>query len=208
MNDNSGPWAHVLTRRLLLAGLFSLTACETVGGNGLDQSKTHKGPLAPWAKGTLERLETWLSPQDEIDFEMVDKDGGHLYVRDRLNKITVLYFWALWLAPAAKELPQLAGLQTHFDGKGLSILAVNVDDREHASGASEVVEAYKPLQFYQAIKGINLATDLKFNSLPFALVLDKDGREIARLEGDTTWLSPDALQFFEAALSSNSQARG
>jgi thiol-disulfide isomerase/thioredoxin len=208
MNDNSRSFARTPTRRLLLSGLLSLTACETVGGGRPSQTETHEGPLAPWARGTLAHLETWPEPKAIADFEMTDRDGDRLSVKDRLNRINLVYFWALWLAPAAKELPQLAALQTRFDGKGLNILAVNIDDREHASEASEVMEANRPLRFYQANKGINLAADLKFNRLPVALILDKTGREIARLEGDTSWLSSDVLEFFEAALSSDSRAYG
>ena len=90
------------TRRLAVAGLLSLAGCQTAGND----------PLALRATGTFAHLKIWPQPRPVVDFEMLDQTGASLPLQTQLGTVTLVYLWAVWLAPAAKDLPELAALQT------------------------------------------------------------------------------------------------
>jgi cytochrome c biogenesis protein CcmG, thiol:disulfide interchange protein DsbE len=61
------------------------------------------------------------------DFTIQDSDRSVTLSQLR-GKIVVLNFWATWCPPCVDEMPSLVLMQKQMRGKGVTVLAVSVDD--------------------------------------------------------------------------------
>jgi len=130
-------------------------------------------------------------PKPVPALSFTDKDGKALSLADFHGKLVVLDVWATWCAPCRKEFPRLDKLQAAFGDRDLAVVAVSVD-----LGGKAQVE-----KFYQEIKVSHLAEyldpsgestkTLGLRGLPTTLILDRDGREVARVEGEAAWDGPE-----------------
>jgi len=107
------------------------------------------------------------------------------------GKVLVINFWATWCAPCVKEMPTLDRLQGKLGGKDFQVLTIS-QDREGAKVAKPFMEKneWKNLAFYVEPRG-KFARDAALNGLPTTLIIDKSGREVARVEGEVQWDSPE-----------------
>ena len=101
-------------------------------------------------------------------------------------------------------MPALDKLEAKLGGKDFAVVAVNIDKGgAEKAGAflKETGVAHLPL--YTDPTGKLFAT-LKAVGMPTTLILDRKGREIARLVGPADWASPEALAVIEAAIAAPS----
>lgn len=103
----------------------------------------------------------------------------------------LLNFWATWCAPCRHEMPSLARLQVAMPD--LAVVPV-------ATGRNSVVGIQK--FFAEAeVTGLPMLRDPKSElarsmavlGLPVTVLVDPEGREVARLIGDAEWDAPEAL---------------
>src|SRR4051812_9039150 len=72
--------------------------------------------------------------QKAPDFSLSTLAGGKLSLASLRGKVVVLDFWAQWCEPCKKELPELQKLSRDYAGKGVVVLAVNLDkQRDNAA---------------------------------------------------------------------------
>ncbi len=103
----------------------------------------------------------------------------------------LLNFWATWCAPCRAEMPALARLQVAMPA--LAVVPV-------ATGRNSVTGIQK--FFAEAgVEGLpvlrdptsELARSMAVLGLPVTVLVDPEGREVARLIGDAEWDAPEAL---------------
>src|SRR5207253_5581848 len=63
------------------------------------------------------------------DFTVQDSDRK-ITLSELRGKVVVLNCWATWCAPCVEELPSLVNLQQKMRNKGITVLAVSVDQDE------------------------------------------------------------------------------
>jgi thiol-disulfide isomerase/thioredoxin len=129
-------------------------------------------------------------------FVFVDEQGGQHALADYRGKYVLLNIWATWCAPCVREMPALDTLQPQFDARGFVILPV-AEER-----APFLVSA-----FYQryALSHLPVMVDrpgvapqrFGLRGLPVSILIDPQGREIARIEGDAEWASAEAVTFLD-----------
>ncbi len=142
----------------------------------------------------FKRAET-PTPLPPLNFQ--DAVGATRSLRDFPARLTVLNFWATWCAPCVKEMPSLDRLQTAVRGDDIRVLALSQD-----RGGLPVIE-----EFYRKTGLLNLdrlvdktggtARAVKLRGLPTTLVIDAEGREIGRVEGDLEWDAPDVVAWLK-----------
>ena len=100
-------------------------------------------------------------------------------------------------------MPELDNLQAAKGGSDFDVVAINID-----TGSDE-----KPKKFLEeiGIKSLSLNRDATMSSfnelkrknlafgLPVTLLVDKDGCQIASMNGPAPWDGPDAIKLIEAA---------
>jgi len=89
--------------------------------------------------------------------------------------IAVLNFWATWCGPCRMELPELEKVYNELGAKGFVVLAINVEGPRAPVGpfmqrmGLELPVYFADLAEYQA---------LGIGSIPFTVLLDRDGRAV------------------------------
>jgi len=117
---------------------------------------------------------------------MYDLSGQSYQLRDLLGATTVLNFWATWCGPCRLELPELQKLAKELGGKGLLVLAINVDlPPAPDEAAAQLLAAVKPrVEAFVRGNGITLpiflmdgATSGAFGieHIPFTVLVDRSG---------------------------------
>lgn len=130
-------------------------------------------------------------------------DGKQMTLGDYKGKTLLVNLWATWCAPCREEMPALDKLEGEKGGNDFEVVAINID-----TGSDD-----KPKGFLSeiGIKNLTLHRDASMSSfnelkrknlafgLPVTLLVDKDGCQIASMNGPAPWDSPDAKKLIEAA---------
>lgn len=114
------------------------------------------------------------------------------------GKPVLLNLWASWCMPCVAELPALDRLKPTLESKGVALVALSLD----RGGKVAVANTFARL----GIKTLDIRTDekreaaekLNAPALPVTLLLDKDGREVARFIGGAEWDGPGAAKLLDA----------
>lgn len=114
-----------------------------------------------------------------LSFNAIDKDEKEYTERDiKPHKYVLVCFWASWCKPCKEELPQLKKLYEKYNSKGLEIVSISVDLQP-----MEWLEFTKanPLRWLSLWgDGHELTAKYDFQTIPFNIIADKDGKVIKR----------------------------
>lgn len=139
-----------------------------------------------------------LVPSEDLpavsETEFTDPEGGSHSLSDYRGKVVLLNFWATWCAPCREEMPSLDALQAEMGGEDFQVVTI-------ATGRNPPAKIDK---FFEetGVKGLpvlldpnqRLARDMAVLGLPVTVLIDREGREVARLLGDADWASEPAKE--------------
>ncbi|WP_368186404.1 TlpA disulfide reductase family protein [Aestuariibius sp. HNIBRBA575] len=153
--------------------------------------------------GDMRKLTFHSEPVASTDATFESSEGMPIGLGDYEGQFLVLNFWATWCAPCRKEMPSLSALQTEFGGPDFNVLTV-------ATGRNPPAAIER---FFDEIEVSNLpyhrdprqgfARSMGVLGLPVTIILDRDGQEIARLQGDADWHSDSARAIVAALIASD-----
>lgn len=181
----------------LLYGAIALTAN---GVAAAELGDTDRIALRDMRAGDMEKLVVLDEPRDRIEAGFVDLYGNGVKIADFAGKVVLLNFWATWCPPCRAEMPSIDALAGDIAGDDFAVVAMSTD-----RGGAEVAK-----QFFDDIRIENLnvyhdrSRDMGRQAgvlgLPVTLILDRQGREIARMHGDADWNSPDARALIQRVI--------
>ena len=109
------------------------------------------------------------------------------------GKLVLLNLWATWCAPCRDEMPALDRLQAELGGARFQVVALSVDPQGAQVARKFFAEAgVKSLELY-VDPSAQAAFKLGAAGLPASLLVDANGREIARHLGPAKWDSPEVV---------------
>lgn len=115
------------------------------------------------------------------------------------GEYTLINFWASWCAPCVVELPSLDKLRQRFDGKGLRVVAISLDqqrDHEYIKNFLNMRNINEFAAYYDINKDIKRSVPMR--GIPTTYLLNAQGKILYIFEGDAHWQSPAAILFFKA----------
>lgn len=122
--------------------------------------------------------------------------AGHAHsLAEYKGRLTILNLWATWCAPCVRELPALGRLAAATHGK-LAIVTVNAGhDTPAQTAAFLAAHGAGDLPAFRD-PDLSLLTAFGSQGLPFSVLIDAKGREIARASGPMGWDDPAAEAYF------------
>jgi peroxiredoxin len=107
------------------------------------------------------------------EFALGSLKGQKVALSELRGKVVLIDFWAQWCEPCKKELPQLEKLSKEYAGKGVVILAVNIDkQRENAERMAKQLGLTLDVLLDPAG---SVAASYDLPKMPTSFVVDKKG---------------------------------
>lgn len=140
-------------------------------------------PDNPLVVSIDKRLATVLTTGSRApEIDMLDTEGRHRKLSDLQGKIVMIDFWASWCRPCRMENPHVVSLYKKYHEAGFEIYSVSLDKEK-----SQWLEAIKRdgLIWENHVSDLNGWTSsggasYGINSVPSTVLVDRDGRIIAR----------------------------
>lgn len=159
----------------------------------------------PAATESPDRLNVHATPRPVPEITFENGDGEPMTLADFRGKVVVLNVWATWCPPCRRELPTLDRLQAELGGERFEVLALSID----SAGPSVVREFFSEEGIEHLVLYIDTSAralpHLDIRGIPTTLVVDAEGREVARLIGEADWATPAMLDYFRGLIAAQAE---
>mgnify|MGYP006112121165 FL=1 len=136
-----------------------------------------------------------LKPYGDVVFK--DSKQKNVNLKDFRGKLLILNFWATWCAPCKEEMPSLDDLQSNTNLDNLKIFPINI-------GQENILKAEL---FFDKLKiqnldiyfdaSITLAKKFSLRGVPTTILLNKEGKEFARIIGSIDFNDEKFVKWLE-----------
>jgi thiol-disulfide isomerase/thioredoxin len=200
-------WLRRGTRGLaLLTALFCAIVLVAVAASRYPLLSRQAGPVSPLpiiaaAPPPAKLALTVFDPPRTVPaIRFTDADGRAQTLEDFRGRVELLDIWATWCGPCRAEMPALDRLEGKLGGASFGVLPVSID----RNGRAAVEPFYRALGI--ARLGVYLdplgrgTSALAIPGVPTTLLIDRNGRELARKMGGAQWDSPPMTAFIRRFL--------
>ena len=172
----------------LLYGVIALGANPAFAG---DLTTEQVATLKEMRSGDMKKLVVHKEARPRIDETFRDQYGNAVTLADYEGKVVVLNFWATWCPPCRHEMPSIDRLAGEMGGDDVEVLALSTDrfDVERVAAFFKEIDV-QHLRVLQDRRGA-VARKAGVLGLPVTVILDRQGREIGRVQGEAEWDSAD-----------------
>ncbi len=148
-------------------------------------------------KPDLKNLVLIKNPKLYEDVIFMDINQKNVNLDDFRGKLIILNFWATWCAPCKEEMPSLDSLQSNSKLSNLKIFPINIGQED----------IYKSESFFKKldIKNLNiyidapitLAKKFSLRGIPTSIILNKEGKEFARIIGSINFNDEEFINWLK-----------
>lgn len=147
--------------------------------------------------GTMPLHET---PRPVATIAFTNEDGNPRALDNWRGRVVLLNIWATWCGPCRAEMPTLDRLQAKLGSERFEVLALSID----RAGAGVVRDFFDEIDIAHLRLFIDetmqAPRDLGILGVPATLLIDPDGRELARLLGTAEWDTAEMIAFLEGVI--------
>lgn len=179
----ASPVAIDIAQELLYAG--ALTRVEMDDLLKTIDVSLHETPAYKQLKEIAESFYPTAIGEKYVDINLVDENGKEVKLSDYVKpgQYNMVEFWASWCGPCRGEIPHLRHVYDVY-GKGadgLNMISVSIDekDQDWKKALKEENMTWTQLNDPKGWNG-DVITKYKINGVPFCLILDGEGKIIAR----------------------------
>ena len=169
----------------ILSAALALTACNP---EHHDQEQARSGALA--------KLKS-EAPKPVAGVAFADAGGRMRRLDEFRGRYLLLNLWATWCAPCVRELPALSRLQAAAGTKAIQVVPVNVGRDTAVATAAFLAKHHVALPVYLDNNSAFLHAFGAYG-LPLTVLIDPQGREVARAIGAVSWDAPEAIAYFKS----------
>ena len=137
-----------------------------------------------------------LKTYDEIVFK--DENQKNIDLADFKGKLLILNFWATWCVPCREEMPSLDLLQSDFRLNNIKIFPINIGQEDLSKSVIFFKELkIKNLNIYYD-PAVTLAKKFSLRGLPTTILIDKEGKEFARIIGSIDFSNKEFINWLSS----------
>jgi thiol-disulfide isomerase/thioredoxin len=134
-------------------------------------------------KPDIKNLVLIKNPKIYKDVIFKDINQKDINLDDFKGKLLILNFWATWCVPCREEMPSLDDLQSNTKLNNLKIFPINIGQEDISKSEFFFKELnIKNLDIYIDAP-ITLAKKFSLRGVPTTILLNKEGKEFARIMG-------------------------
>ena len=176
---------------LVLAALL-YGAMAPAANTAIALTPAERVELMEMRTGEMARLAIRDEPMPRVEEAFRDLYGNRVTLADYAGKVVLVNFWATWCAPCRHEMPAIDRLAGALEGPDFAVIPMSLD-----RAGVETAQDFLDRILVQNLEVMHdRSGDFRRMSgvpgLPVTLILDREGREIARLIGPAEWDSPEA----------------
>jgi len=150
--------------------------------------------------GDMKKLNFHAQPKPVSTRAFESESGTAMTLADYKGKYILLNFWATWCAPCRKEMPMLSELQAALGGDDFAVVTIATGRNPPPAMKKFFADiGVDNLPLHRDAKSL-LGKEMGVFGLPTTLILDPEGYEIARLQGDAKWNSASAKAIISALI--------
>jgi peroxiredoxin len=117
------------------------------------------------------------------ELSLTDLNGKTFKMSSLKGRVVVVNFWAVWCTPCTEEVPKFVGLQQKYQGRGLQVIGISIDDADR-----DLRSFYRRFGMnYPVIAGNQEVAEVYGGvlGLPTTFIIDRDGRIQKKVIGST-----------------------
>lgn len=190
-------------RMLAAVGLFSGLFYAGFGGMANHAVAQGASQLEQIRRDDMRKLDVHAEPQQLPGETFTDPEGNAYTLADYAGKIVLVNFWATWCAPCREEMPDLDALNADMGGEDFQVVTI-ASGRNSLSGIRAFFEEeqIETLPILLDPQG-QLSRRAGVLGLPVSILMNREGREIARLQGGAHWNDAPAREIIAAAIAAD-----
>lgn len=131
------------------------------------------------------------------DSTMQGLTGGAKKPSDYRGKPLIINVWASWCGPCRMEMGSLDRLNRRYGGKQFQMIGISTDD--YPDRAHAFLQQAKTSFSHFIDNKLVLENMLGADRLPLTVLVDSDGRIVAKYYGAKEWDSPQAIEVISKA---------
>jgi len=161
--------------------------------------------LAPFKTGEMSRLAVATEPKPVSEATFTDLEGETRSLAEWRGKVVLLNLWSVTCTPCREEMPALDALESDLGGDDFTVVPVAFG-YNRLPAIDRFFDKYRitalPVLLDPERK---LSADMGVMAPPVTVLIDREGRERARLVGGADWSSPEAYALIEAVIADTAQ---
>ena len=128
----------------------------------------------------------------------LDKEDKKINISEFNGNLILLNFWATWCEPCKEEMPSLDRLQINKDLNNLKVFVINISKES----IKKIDNFFKDLNiinlepYFDA--PITLAKTFGLRGVPTSILIDKNGKEFARIIGSIDFDDENFIDWLKA----------